>query len=269
VGGDEVVEPGDEIPAAADDGSHMIASGADRQQALDALKAAFVQGRLTKQEFDQRVGRVLLATHAELDALTADIPVDPTRTPRPVSELDVCEIAYLCGGPERVALAAVVAMQEDERITISRIRHRVYVARRAASQPVENTVLDAIPDQGKVLGQLLHQVAHSAAVQELIDGLRRDGLIGRHLLAGHPHLSAAGRKARTELANPGAKMPRERRVAVLGISGIADAGLREIFQTPDPPPGDKLLPKTRKTADTFRDVPSDTHIPGYPGVGSW
>jgi hypothetical protein len=36
-----VVEPGGEIAAAGDGRSHMIASGADREQALDALKAAF------------------------------------------------------------------------------------------------------------------------------------------------------------------------------------------------------------------------------------
>jgi hypothetical protein len=30
-----------------------------------------------------------------------------------VSSLDVYEIAHLCGGAERVALAAVVAMRED------------------------------------------------------------------------------------------------------------------------------------------------------------
>jgi Domain of unknown function (DUF1707) len=269
VGGAEVVEPGDEMAAAADGGRHMIAAGADREQALDALKAAFVHGRLTKHEFDQRVGRVLLATYAELGALTADIPVGPARTRRPVSGLDVCEIAYLCGGPERVALVVVVAMQQDERITISRSRHRVHMARRTASQPVENAVLDAIPDKGTVLGQLLHDVAYSAAVQELIDGLRRDGLVGRYVLAGHPHLSAAGRKARTELEDLGTTMPRERRVAVLGTSGIADAGLRDIFETPDPPPGGKLLPKSRKTANTYSDAPPGTYIPGYPGVGSW
>jgi hypothetical protein len=50
-----------------------------RTQLDSALKAAFVQGRLTKDEFDQRVGQVL-ATYAELDALTADIPVGPTQT---------------------------------------------------------------------------------------------------------------------------------------------------------------------------------------------
>jgi Domain of unknown function (DUF1707) len=74
-----VVEPGDEIAAGEGGGSRLIASQADRKRVLDALKTAFVQGRLTKDEFDQRVGQVL-ATYAELDALTADIPVGPTPT---------------------------------------------------------------------------------------------------------------------------------------------------------------------------------------------
>jgi uncharacterized protein (TIGR04222 family) len=187
-----------------------------------------------------------------------------------VSELNVYEIAYLCGGAERVALAAVAAMQQDGRIAISRTRHRVQVARRSASQPVERAVLDAVPDVGKVLGQLLHDVAHSAAVQELIDGLRQDGLVGHHSLAGHPHLLAAGRKARKELENSDVTVPRERRVAVLGTSGIADAGLRDIYETPDPPPGGELLPKTHKTADTYSDVAPDTHLPMQPGIpGRW
>jgi Domain of unknown function (DUF1707) len=79
MGGTEVVEPGDEIAAGVRGDSHLIASRADRGQVLDALKAAFVQGRLTKDEFDQRVGQAL-ATYAELDALTADIPAGPIET---------------------------------------------------------------------------------------------------------------------------------------------------------------------------------------------
>jgi hypothetical protein len=74
-----VVEPGDEIAADVGGDSHLIASQAGREQVLDALKAAFVQGRLTKGEFDQRVGQAL-ATYAELDALTADIPARPIET---------------------------------------------------------------------------------------------------------------------------------------------------------------------------------------------
>jgi hypothetical protein len=45
---------------------------------IEALKDAFVQGRLTRDELDVRAGRALAGrTRAELAALTADIPVFP------------------------------------------------------------------------------------------------------------------------------------------------------------------------------------------------
>lgn len=47
-----------------------------REQVIAALKAAYVQGRLTKEELDLRIGQAL-ASYAELDALTADIPAAP------------------------------------------------------------------------------------------------------------------------------------------------------------------------------------------------
>jgi hypothetical protein len=44
---------------------------------IDLLKAAFVQGRLDRDEFDERVGQVLVSrTYAELAAITADIPAE-------------------------------------------------------------------------------------------------------------------------------------------------------------------------------------------------
>ena len=53
----------------------MRASQADREQAISALKTAFVQGRLAKEELDTRVGQALAArTHAELAVITDDIP---------------------------------------------------------------------------------------------------------------------------------------------------------------------------------------------------
>ena len=76
--------PGDEKAAAAGRG-HLRASHADREQAIDALKAAFVQGRLTKDEFDARVDQTFAArTHAELATVTADIPAGlvPRKPPR-------------------------------------------------------------------------------------------------------------------------------------------------------------------------------------------
>ena len=62
----------------------MRASHADREQVIDMLKAAFVQGRLAKDEFDLRVGRVLASrTYADLGAVTADIPAGPVRAHSP------------------------------------------------------------------------------------------------------------------------------------------------------------------------------------------
>ena len=74
---------GDEMAAAADRG-RLRASHADREQAIDLLKAAFVQGRLTESELDARVGQALASrTQAELATLTADLPAGliaaPTR----------------------------------------------------------------------------------------------------------------------------------------------------------------------------------------------
>jgi hypothetical protein len=71
-----------EVPVTAgrEDGTagavgQLRTSHADREQTIDLLKAAFVQGRLTKDEFDLRVGQVFASrTYADLDALTADIP---------------------------------------------------------------------------------------------------------------------------------------------------------------------------------------------------
>jgi len=69
-----MAEPPDQRPAAAGRG-HLRASHADREQVIGALKAAFVQGRLAKDEFDLRVGQALAArTYAELAAVTADLP---------------------------------------------------------------------------------------------------------------------------------------------------------------------------------------------------
>ncbi len=80
---------GPEEGAAAGRGQ-LRAAHADREHVIDMLKAAFVQGRLTKDELDARAGQALTArTYAELAALTADIPARPSaarpprQTPRP------------------------------------------------------------------------------------------------------------------------------------------------------------------------------------------
>ena len=67
-----MVEPGDKE---TEDRSRLRASHADREQVIDVLKTAFVQGRLTRDEFGLRVGQALASrTYADLAALTADLP---------------------------------------------------------------------------------------------------------------------------------------------------------------------------------------------------
>ena len=54
---------------------HLRASQADREQAITVLKAAYAQGRLTKDELEARAGQAFASrTYAELAALTADLP---------------------------------------------------------------------------------------------------------------------------------------------------------------------------------------------------
>ena len=64
-----------EMTAVAAGHGHLRASHIDRDHVIDALKAAFVQGRLTKDDFDLRVSQALTSrTYADLAALTADLP---------------------------------------------------------------------------------------------------------------------------------------------------------------------------------------------------
>lgn len=91
---------------------HLRASDADREQAIDALKNAFVYGLLAKDDLYVRAGRVLASrTYAELTAVTADIPTGltaapppsrraPARTRKPVGKKAVvCAACLLILGP--------------------------------------------------------------------------------------------------------------------------------------------------------------------------
>ncbi|MGW3289286.1 DUF1707 and DUF4190 domain-containing protein [Streptomyces sp. NPDC001002] len=64
----------------------MLASHADRERAVDVLRAGFGEGRLEKGEFDRRVERVYAArTVGELSLLVADLPLGPVPHPAPVT----------------------------------------------------------------------------------------------------------------------------------------------------------------------------------------
>jgi hypothetical protein len=56
-------------------------SDADRERAVDVLRAAFAEGRLTRDEHGARVERTYRArTYAELAAMSADLPAGPLGT---------------------------------------------------------------------------------------------------------------------------------------------------------------------------------------------
>jgi hypothetical protein len=77
------VRTDDRIIAAAAGRNRLRASDSDRDRVVDMLKTAFVQGRLTKDELDERIGQTLAArTWGDLRALTDDIPAWPL--PQPV-----------------------------------------------------------------------------------------------------------------------------------------------------------------------------------------
>jgi hypothetical protein len=56
----------------------MLAGAADRERAVDVLKAAYGEGRITKDEFDYRISQVAQArTYADLGVVIADLPAGP------------------------------------------------------------------------------------------------------------------------------------------------------------------------------------------------
>jgi hypothetical protein len=79
-----ITGPDDDSVVLAAGRGHLRASYADREQMVGVLKAAFVQGRLTKDDFDARIGQALAArTYAELATVTVGIPAGRPAAGRP------------------------------------------------------------------------------------------------------------------------------------------------------------------------------------------
>ena len=114
--------PGDEMSTAGR--GRLRASHADREQVIDTLKAAFVQGLLTKDELDARVGQAFASrTYAELAAVTAGIPAgpapaqplrEPARAQARPPEIEAVDssqnkVVNACAGAAATALALYLA----------------------------------------------------------------------------------------------------------------------------------------------------------------
>src|SRR5271166_6012691 len=110
VGGAGMAGPGDEMAAAGGSRGHLRASHGDREQVIGALKAAFVQGQLTKNELDARVGQTLAArTYADLAALTADLPAGLAAT-QPLREAALPRADKDVRGYARVTIMAATVV---------------------------------------------------------------------------------------------------------------------------------------------------------------
>jgi Domain of unknown function (DUF1707) len=71
--------------AEGDGRGRLRASHADRERVIDTLKAAYVYGLVTKDEFDERASQTFAArTYAELAVITADIPAGLAPAPSPL-----------------------------------------------------------------------------------------------------------------------------------------------------------------------------------------
>jgi hypothetical protein len=106
--------PGDEMAAGAAGRGCLRASHADREQVIGMLKAAFVQGRLTRDELDARVGQTLASrTYADLAAVTADLPAglaraQPARQPARAKARPAASVAVILCPAGVFASAGVV-----------------------------------------------------------------------------------------------------------------------------------------------------------------
>ena len=99
---------GDEAEAAGR--GHLRASHADREQVIGILKAAFVQGRLAKDELDARTGQAFAArTYAELAGLTADLPAGLADT-EPARQAAGARARRPVGNAARAGIWVVIAV---------------------------------------------------------------------------------------------------------------------------------------------------------------
>jgi hypothetical protein len=110
------------------------ASHADRDHVIDMLKAAYVQGRLSKDEFDLRVSQAFGSrTWAELDALTRDIPRLARVAPAPGR----------CHRPSRAIPVFVTAIASIGLVLLALFTAPSQAMRPASSPPARFTIPDA------------------------------------------------------------------------------------------------------------------------------
>ncbi len=82
----------------------LRAADADRDAVADRLRTAHAEGRLTVEEFGERLDAAFAArTMGELAGLTADLPAEPARVARTGDEADADTGSGGCDPPGRAA----------------------------------------------------------------------------------------------------------------------------------------------------------------------
>jgi Domain of unknown function (DUF1707) len=121
-----MIGPAGQSAAGAGRYGYLRASRADREQVVDVLKAAYVQGRLEKDELDLRIGQAFTSrTYAQLNTLTVDLPAGLSAGPPagPARERDSqlavesrdrkVAAAWACATITLPSMAVAVALMES------------------------------------------------------------------------------------------------------------------------------------------------------------
>lgn len=170
------------------------------------------------------------------------------RTLLPI-DLDLYDLAYLAGGPARVADTAVVVLLERGLLRVDPAG-RLAAVGRVAGRPVEAAVLDTLGARPlRSAATLTWRLAEDPRVIAVGDRLVRDGLLRRNplarLWAGSPRLvrTGAGRRA-LEQADPARAVGSTDGLAVAlhGPAAMGDRVLRDSVSGTDSP---RAIPRAR------------------------
>ncbi len=89
----------------------MRAADADRDGVVERLNMAYSEGRLSKDEYDGRLGAALSArTYTDLDQLVIDLPAARSTAVTPVAKMNEFAMASLACGLGQVVFGPVVAI---------------------------------------------------------------------------------------------------------------------------------------------------------------
>lgn len=89
----------------------MRAADADRDRVVECLNMAYSEGRLSKDEYDGRLGNALSArTYADLDQLVTDLPAVRATAVTPVTKTNELAMASLACGLVQFMFGPVVAI---------------------------------------------------------------------------------------------------------------------------------------------------------------